>query len=226
MGNTTYSVSAILFSPDGSKLIADAKGVVQSNAPGFMAVWDVESNGSLSQSHETILPPTKIGQQNFGMVYLEGLKDGYFVTEANKGGLLYDFSKGYTTAKVTMKEVIIPNQLLTCWLSYSSKSDSYFLSDSGTEIVNEFKVNKATLNSTLVNQYQLPKSAVILDNIIGVQGKNQYLYQLDVMGATIYVFDVQQKKSKLIQSYNFTQPLVHDRVPFSVTVQGMAIHMK
>jgi len=223
MGNDTYSVSAILFSPDGSKLIADAKGVVNTNAPGFLAVWDVISNGALSKSHQTVPPPAHAGQQNFGMVYLQG-KEGYFVADAAQGGLLYDFSKGYGS-NVTIKNVIIPKQTLTCWLSYSSKSDSYFLADSGPQIVNEIKVDNM-LNTTLVNKFQFPPSTVLLDNIIGVLGKNQYLYQLDVAGATLHVFDVQPGKSRIIQSYNFTGSLIHDRVPFSITIQGLAFYTK
>jgi hypothetical protein len=55
----------------------------------------------------------------------------------------------------------------------------------------------------------------------------RYLYQLAAIGSSVYVFDVQPAGgSRLIQSYNFTQGLVNDRVPHSIAVQGLAFYAK
>ena len=50
------SASHIIFSEDGSSLIAAIKGTPP--AQGFLAVWDVASDGTLSQNFKTITPPT------------------------------------------------------------------------------------------------------------------------------------------------------------------------
>jgi len=222
-GSSSFGASTILFSPDGSKLVIDVKGLSQSGVPGYLAVWNVNSDGSLSQNHQTFPAPTHAGQQNFGMTYLHG-KEGYVLADGSQGGLVYDFSKGYGP-QATAKNIMIPGIVITCWASYASKSNTYFITDAGTNIISELSIDNASLNTTLVHQYHLPQAAAPLDSAVGNLGNNQYLYQLAVTSFSIYVFDVQSAgNSQLIQSYNFTQGLTNDKVPFSSTLQGLAFY--
>lgn len=48
------SVSHIVFSEDNKQLIASVKGVPPT--PGFLAVWDVADDGSLSESFASVAP--------------------------------------------------------------------------------------------------------------------------------------------------------------------------
>src|ERR1700742_277516 len=120
--NTSYSVSTILFSPDGSKLVVDVKGLVDTNAPGLLTVWEVNGDGSLSQNHQSFPAQTNGGQQSFGMTHLDG-KEGYVIADVAQGALIFDFSKGYAPTYKS-KNVALPGFILPCWISYASKSDS------------------------------------------------------------------------------------------------------
>jgi hypothetical protein len=171
MSNTTFSVSTIQFSPDGSRLVVDVKGVVDSNIPGFLAVWNVNPDGSLSQCSQSFPAPTHAGQQHFGMIHLQG-KEGFILADASQGGLMYDFSNGYGP-QATIKNIVVPGHQITCWASFSSKSNSYFITDAGTAIISELSIDIDTLNATMVKQYQLPRETVIVDTTVGTLGRNQ-----------------------------------------------------
>jgi hypothetical protein len=171
--NSTGGVSTVLFTRDGSKLVVDVKGVPDTNAPGYLAVWDVNSDGSLSQNHQSFPAPTRAGQLNFGMVYLNK-KEGFVMADASQGGLVYDFSKGYNS-RYQARNIKTPGQMITCWASYASKSDTYFFTDAGAAIISEYSINESTLNTTLVKQYQLPKSVAVLDTAVGTFGSKQYV---------------------------------------------------
>jgi hypothetical protein len=168
---TLYSTSQILFSPDGSKLIADVKGLAQQEVPGYLAVWDVMPDGSLSQQHQTFPAPSSTGQQNFGMTYLHD-KEGFVVTDPSIGGIVYDFSKGYGP-QAKAQNFALPGQEITCWISYSSKSNSYFMTDFGAQIVFEGQVDDTSLNMTVVNKFQMPLTYIITDNFVGALGNDQ-----------------------------------------------------
>jgi hypothetical protein len=173
-GNTSlYSVSQVLFSPDGSKLVVSVKGLITSSstASGYLAIWDVYPDGSLSQHYSSFFPPTQASQMPFGTTFLHG-KEGYVVTDDIHGGLVYDFSKGYSLPPV-VKSFVIPGQKATCWISYSTKSNTYFLTDAGTGIINEYLIDDSTLDATLVNPHKFPPNVVLLDNVIGAFGNDQ-----------------------------------------------------
>jgi WD40 repeat protein len=169
--NTSYSVSDILFSPDGSKLVADVKGVIQENTPGFLAVWDVNSDGSLSATHQTFPAPTNTSQQNFGMTYIQGL-EGYAVADAAIGGIFYDFSRGYGP-QFRARNIVLPGQLVTCWVSYSNKSDSYFFTDAISDTLYEVTLDLDTLNGTVINERHMGSQSINLDSAVGTIGNNQ-----------------------------------------------------
>jgi hypothetical protein len=166
-----YSVSQVLFSPDGSKLVVAVRGLFtsSSNAAGYLAIWDVNPDGSLSRNHASFFPPTQASQMPFGTTYLHG-KEGYVVTDPSQGGLIYDFSKGYSSPPV-VKNFVIPGQSATCWISYSSKSNTYFLTDAFTGIINEYSIDASTLEATLVVPHNLYPG--ILDSVIGAFGNDQ-----------------------------------------------------
>jgi hypothetical protein len=56
----------------------------------------------------------------------------------------------------------------------------------------------------------------------------RYLYQLAPIGTSLFVFDVQPAgKTKMIQGYNYSQSLTHDRVKFDqFSPVGLAFYAK
>ena len=75
------TASQIIFNEDNTKLIASVKGVPP--APGFLAVWDVQPDGSLSATHATILPAAG-GMLPFSMNVIPG-QNALFATDAGVG---------------------------------------------------------------------------------------------------------------------------------------------
>jgi len=228
-GTTVNSMSTVLFTRDGSKLLVDVKGQTVQKTQGYIAAWDVNEDGSLSLDHETYPAPSTIGALNFGMSYLPEGHEGFIVADPSVGAIVYDFSKGYGPGEWRAKNVPLPGQNTTCWASYASKSDSYFFSDFGAQIVFEAKIDLDTLESREINRFQLdPVKTVNIDHRVVTIGDDQFLYQLAPFGNLITVFDIQPEgKTKIIQSYNFSVPLQSDRVQFTqFSPQGLAFHLK
>ena len=65
------TASHIVFSEDGTKLIASVKGVPPT--PGFLAVWDVADDGTLSEN-STQIAPGQGGLLPFSMTVIPGQK--------------------------------------------------------------------------------------------------------------------------------------------------------
>jgi hypothetical protein len=166
-------MSTALFSRDGTKLLVDVKGLAQQKTPGFIAAWDVKEDGSLSTCHETYPAPSKVGAINFGMSYLNG-REGYIVADPTVGAIVYDFSGGYGALEWNATNIKIPGQNTVCWASYAEKSDTYFFSDFGAQIVFEMKIDVNTYKSKLVNKFQLPFTKTVnIDHRVATIGKNQ-----------------------------------------------------
>lgn len=181
--NSIMSMSTVTFSRDGSKLLADVKGVTDENIPGFIAAWDVNTDGTLSPFHQTYPAPYKFsndaarnrgGALNFGMSYLPEGHEGYIVADPSVGGIVYDFSKGYGPEDWRARSIYIEGQEFTCWASYASKSDSYWFSDFGTQQVYEVTLDLDTLESKVINKFQIdPIKTVNIDHRVATIGDNQ-----------------------------------------------------
>lgn len=129
------TASQIVFS--GTQLIASIKGIPPT--PGFLAVWDVGTGGSLSETYTSIAPPTG-GILPFSMTPIQG-KNAFLVTDPALGFDIFDLSASTTTNDTKSSAVGIPNQGAVCWSSFSNKTGSYYLTDVGTSIVTEVSVD-------------------------------------------------------------------------------------
>lgn len=143
------TTSHVIFSEDGSKLIASVKGVPPT--PGFLAVWDVAADGSLSQDFTKVSPPAG-GLLPFSMTVVEG-QNAVLVTDPGVGFDLIDLSASTLSSPNTTsaKDSAIPitGQSATCWSSFSSKTGNFYLTDIGTSIVTEVNVDQ-NLKGTIV----------------------------------------------------------------------------
>lgn len=200
------TTSHIIFSEDGSKLIASVKGVPPT--PGFLAVWDVASDGSLSQDFVSVAPGNG-GLLPFSMTVING-QNALLATDAGVGFDIFDLSTVGTsnaTASSSKNSVNpIDGQKATCWSSFSSKTGNFYLTDIGTSTVTEVNVD-SNLKGTIVNQYpQTPNSATI-DNDIATLNGNDFMYVLEPNATSVAVLAlVAPGQAKNIGSFDLAGP--------------------
>ena len=125
------SASHVIFSEDGKQLMASVKGVPPT--PGFIALFDVKDDGSLSSNFKKVEPP-KGGALPFSMTLIPG-KNAVLSTDPAVGFDVLDLNGNSSAA------VKIDGQSATCWSSLSKKTGNFYLTDIGTSIVTEVKVD-------------------------------------------------------------------------------------
>ena len=156
------SASHVIFSEDGKQLFASVKGVPP--APGFIAVWDVQDDGSLSADFQSMAPPSG-GGLPFSMTLIPG-KNALLATDPAVGFTIVDLAGNRSSA------VKIDGQSATCWSSLSKKTGNFYLTDVATATVTEVHVDAKSLKPSIVRQYpQTPNSGTIDNDIATVRGK-------------------------------------------------------
>jgi hypothetical protein len=165
------SVAQIIFSEDGKYLISSVKGdpTTTPPTPGFLAVFDVAQDGSLSSDYKKISAPQG-GVLPFSMNVIPG-KNAIFASDPAIGFEVYDFSRG-PQASTKNAAFPVPNQGAICWSGYSKKTGNYYLVDAGKSIVTEVHIDN-NLNGTIVRQYPQGTGAATLDVDIASAGNNE-----------------------------------------------------
>lgn len=178
------SASHIIFSEDGKQLMASVKGVPPT--PGFIALFDVKNDGSLSSSFKKVEPP-KNGALPFSMTLIPG-KNAVLSTDPAVGFDVFDLSGNSSAATK------IDGQSATCWSSLSQKTGNFYLTDIGTSTVTEVKVDnnlKASivkvcghalrgvslrmLTIVSLQQYNQTKNSATIDNDIATINGKEYV---------------------------------------------------
>jgi len=194
------SASHVVFSEDGSKLIASVKGVPPT--PGFLAAWDIASDGSLS-AEPVKSTPGPGGLLPFSMTIIPGT-NAILATDAGVGFDVFNFGGNGTNAlSATSSVVPITGQKATCWSSFSPKSGNFYLTDIGTSIITEVNVD-ANLKGSIVKQYPQAAGSATIDNDIATIGNNNFLYVNAANATTINVLNVNTPgKAATVQNFNF-----------------------
>uniref|UniRef100_A0A8H7Y8Z6 3-carboxymuconate cyclase n=1 Tax=Psilocybe cubensis TaxID=181762 RepID=A0A8H7Y8Z6_PSICU len=197
------TTSHIVFSEDGSKLIASVKGVPPT--PGFLAAWDIAADGSLS-AEPVKSTPAAGGLLPFSMTVIPGT-NAILATDAGVGFDIFDFGSGGngTSSGDSASSSVVPidGQSATCWSSFSSKSGNFYLTDIGTATVTEVNVSK-NLTGSIVKQYPQAKGSATIDNDVATVGKNNFLYVLAANATTVNVLSVNTPgKATPVQNFNF-----------------------
>lgn len=139
------SVSHVVFTEDNTQLVASVKGVPPQ--PGFLAVWDVAADGSLSQDFQAIAP-AQGGLLPFSMTVIPG-KNAILATDAGLGFDIFDFNGAGNNGTDRSSTVPIDGQAATCWSSFSQKTGNFYLTDIGTSQVTEINIDD-NLKGTIV----------------------------------------------------------------------------
>jgi len=204
------TASHIIFSEDETKLIASVKG--KPPQPGFLAVWDVAKDGSLSKDFQSVAP-AKGGLLPFSLTNIPG-KNALLATDAGIGFDIFDLAQtqqakgtnGTAVAGDRNSANEIKGQGATCWSTFSPKTKNFYLTDIATSLVTEVSVDD-NLKSTIVKQYPQGTGAGTIDNDIASIGANDFMYVLSANATSINVLSLDSPgNAKNIQKIDIAGP--------------------
>lgn len=180
------SASHVVFSEDDSKLIASIKGDPKN--PGFLAVFDVSSDGSLSENFAKISAPQG-GALPFGMAVIQG-KNALLATDAGIGFDIIDLSNVNSDDKNSSNSkdvaVEVKDQKAVCWAAHSGKTGNFYLTDIGTSKVTEVAVDD-NLQAKIVNQYQQTENSATTDDDVATINNKDFLFVLQPNATSVAV---------------------------------------
>ena len=157
----------VLFNEDSSALVAVAKGVPMTNNTGFLAYYPVVDGRVSGDATMTSPPGTSVlfgsaviptskddGGKYDGSKYnvsrydveQSGPRNRIITSDASFGAAIFEFgSDGVARTVATTR---IPDQLASCWATYSKHTGSAFISDA-TARLSEIDVETGTLIQTV-----------------------------------------------------------------------------
>ncbi|KAK2460278.1 hypothetical protein APHAL10511_007667 [Amanita phalloides] len=194
------SASQVIFSEDNKLLIAAIKGTV-TNA-GFLAIWDVYPNYSLSHGFRRVALSSGAFLP-FSLTVIPG-QNALLAADPAMG---YDIFSGISASKksVGISAYQIPGQNATCWSTYSSKTGNYYLTDPVESRIMEVSIGQH-LKSTIVHYYSIGANTVFLDIAATSVNDRGFLYVLSAATkVAVEVFSLDGPgKAKHIQSQDIT----------------------
>ncbi|KAJ6579548.1 hypothetical protein DFH09DRAFT_330479 [Mycena vulgaris] len=200
--------SHIIFSPDEKQLIVSVKA-------GFLAIWDINADGSLSPNFRTVSG----GVLPFSLLYVPG-KNAIIASDPGVGYDIFNLdAKQNLTATVSTP---IPGQRANCWSVYSKESGNFYMIDVGLSVLTEVHVS-ASLNSTIVKQYSVGTDGPIDTDVAHID-KKDFIYSLAANATGITVLSVNGPgKAQIYQRLDIAGPAKFANLPIhSTNLQGMA----
>ncbi|KAG9228045.1 hypothetical protein BJ875DRAFT_272675 [Amylocarpus encephaloides] len=187
----TNTVSQTFFNADSTALLTTVKGDPMKNNTGFLSSFPVE-DGCVSMTGTRSSPNGTAVL--FGSTTLPGTND-IFVTDASFGAATLSLtSKNIGAIKASTK---IEGQVATCWATFSSATKTAFVTDVGTNILNEIDVSTGALVKGLdANNGNM--------GMIDLQAKGNFIYALAPGNMSkVAVFDVSggQGSVKAVQNF-------------------------
>lgn len=222
------TASHIIFSEDQKTVFAAVKGNPDANFTGFLAAWDIQDDGSLSEDFTKVELPQG-GALPFAISNIAGSKGALFVADAGVGADVFDLSKGVSAAAQSNATTTIPveGQGAVCWTAFSSKVESFFVSDIKTSLVTEIAVDPSTLNSTVIKQYETQDAAGTIDLEVATVNDKDFLYVNMANATSIAVFALPaQGQAKKTQTLNLANAAKKAGLPINGdNVQGMTVFL-
>ncbi|KZW01918.1 hypothetical protein EXIGLDRAFT_666077 [Exidia glandulosa HHB12029] len=231
------TVTQVMFTLDGKRLVASVKGIPPAQ-PGFLAVWDVAADGSLSTGYSAITAPPggalpfslSTLPHNPSVIVATDPAIGFEVVDLN--GSLRMANNGTTAipsaavkhvmASGVSSSMAVPGQGAICWSAFSPLTGNFYLIDPGTNTVTEVTVNSATYKPTMIKQYDSGANGNILDAEVATVNGKDYLYIIAPNRTSIDVFSLRAYGlAQKIQSFDFTQSITGDADLVPTRVVGM-----
>lgn len=124
--------------------------VAQTNfsCQGYLAVWDIAANGTLSQNFTKVYPKPG-GASPFALTIIPG-SNAIFAADTAIGYDIFDLSDVSTASTSNRSSANTTPGGGNCWSAYSNKTGSYYLVAPGSDNVTEIKVN-SDLTSSAIN---------------------------------------------------------------------------
>ncbi|KZV60168.1 hypothetical protein PENSPDRAFT_644501 [Peniophora sp. CONT] len=222
------TASHLIFSEDQKTVFAAVKGNPDANFTGFLAAWDIQEDGSLSEDFTKITLPDG-GALPFAISNIAGSNGSLFVADAGVGADVFDLKKGVNNASKSNATATIPveGQGAVCWTAFSSKISSFFVSDIKTSLITEIAVDPSTLNSTVIKQYKTQDGAGTIDLETATVNDKDFLYVNMANATSIAVFALPaQGQAKMTQTLDVGKAAAKAGLPISGNnVQGMTVFL-
>ncbi|KAF7312261.1 hypothetical protein MIND_00239100 [Mycena indigotica] len=219
------TASHVIFSEDGTKLIASVKGVPPT--PGIIAVWDVAKDGSLSKDFQP-MQPAKGGLLPFSMTVIPG-KNAILATDAGVGAAIFDLNATPANGVAAGQSSIltIAGQKATCWSSFSQKTKNFYVTDIGTSQVTEISLDN-NLKPTIVKQYPQGDTVATIDNDIATVGGNDFMFVLAPNATQVRVLSLKAPGNAVaLQTLDIAGPAKAAGLPLNAAnLQGMTTFIK
>ncbi|KAH9893333.1 hypothetical protein C8Q73DRAFT_647425 [Cubamyces lactineus] len=211
------SLSQIIFSEDGSKLLASYKGTA--NTPGYLVSWDVQKDGSLSAQHSQVAV-AQGGMVPFSLTPIPK-QNAFFVTDPGIGYDIVDLSGKGRDAAVTVN-----GQMATCWSTYSPKTGNYYAIDVGGNVIREVHLD-GNLKGSIVATHSVPAGTSPIDSAVATIRGKDYLYVLGANATSVEVFALSAPgQAKQISKVDISGPARYAQIPVhAANLQGMATYM-
>ena len=136
----------VAYNDANDKLVVTTVGT-----PGFLTVWDVSTNGTLSQNFTTVTAPTG-GGGPFSLTAVPGTS-ALVSADTSVGADVWDLSSLTPTLNQTAPgrsaSVSFQGQVANCWSTFSSKTGNFYFIDAGASIVTEVNLDQ-NLKGTVV----------------------------------------------------------------------------
>ncbi|KAF8638168.1 hypothetical protein AX17_002391 [Amanita inopinata Kibby_2008] len=178
------TVGQVAFTAGDSKLLVVVKG--SSTKLGFIAMWDVNSDGSLSNQFQTMTG----GKQPWSITPINGT-NALLAADVALGVDIFDLGAYATNSSTQGVEVPISDAATICWTYYSPKVGNYYLSDFTGAKVFEMHID-SNLNPSIVKSYTTGTYAGNVEmSITTTPWQPDHLYVNAANITTIEVFTLQ-----------------------------------
>ncbi|KAI0322744.1 hypothetical protein OF83DRAFT_1080000 [Amylostereum chailletii] len=202
------SASAIGFTEDQKHLVVAIKGVAQTRE-GYLAVYDVAPDGTVSASATKVVNPVG-GGLPFTVTPIPG-QQALFVADPATGVDIFDFSQGVrkSAGSPRTKTLAIPGEGAVCWSVYSPKTKNFYVSD-------------------ILPQYPAVAGSGSQDLAIASFKGQEYLYVLVPNATSVDVFNLKGPgQAQHLQQLNFADSAQKQGVPINrAYLVGMAVFVK
>ncbi|KAJ7776276.1 hypothetical protein B0H16DRAFT_1879641 [Mycena metata] len=204
----------IIFSEDEKHLIVSIK-----TGTGYLAVWDVNPDGSLSTTFTHITG----GEFPFSLIPIVGVPGALFSSDPGPTAGYTIYNLDGNKSKSPPITTTIVGQGAVCWSVYSPKSGNYYMTDIRTSNITEVHVEKSL---TSYVQYHMDIDGPMDSSIVSI-GKNDLMYTLAANRTGITVLNVEAPgKLTVIQRLDVADPAAAANITLNrLDVQGMAVFL-
>ncbi|KAJ7082569.1 hypothetical protein C8R44DRAFT_652594 [Mycena epipterygia] len=214
LNQTTPATGGAVTTPGQIIFSADEKQLIVSVKASFLAIWDINPDGSLSSDFRS----ASGGTSPFGLVHVPG-RNAIFAADPARGYDIFNLDGKLQNATASIP---VANQRAICWSAHSNESGNFYTIDVARSTITEVHVT-SSLNSTIVKQYNLGTDGP-LDTDVATVGKKDFIYSLAANATGVTVLSVNGPgRAQVYQRIDIAGPAKAANLQVhSINLQGMA----